>query len=428
MKTIYKGMVCLLLILPLAGNTQVFWEDNFEGSGPNLGGGDRNAPSHTDTDNGSDPSICGSSDYFYRTDCNTAGSGDCTGVTDMFAGAQGSFMWRGEDLDGCIADPDQIDWTGINISGRSGLTFYGLFACDDDVNEWEGVGAADGHPDYIEVLYQIDGGGYSRGMIFRSDASDPGGSGDNRGLFRVDTNDDGFGDGPTLMDKTFREFSFSIPTTGTTLDLRVVAFVNGGGEEFGFDLFQIGETMIVPVTLNHFTATPKQHNVLLEWQTANEQNNDYFDVERSRDGYNFSVIGKVDGHGTTQASQDYELLDRSPYQGKNYYRLRQVDFDGRYEYSDIRLVNFSGKTEQFSLAPNPTQDEVRLNWQWTSNSEEELWAEVYDLYGNRIRRYQLQAKSKEKMISLSDLPAGTYLVQLQSDANRLGAPVRLVKL
>lgn len=200
-------------------------------------------------------------------------------------------------------------------------------------------------------------------------------------------------------------------------------------DENNFSLSTINFTSaILPVELVSFTAQAQEKYVLLKWETSSEENNDYFEIERSIDGLTFESIGKVTGNGTTAITNNYAFLDQFPSRGTNYYRLRQVDFDGRYEYSDIRLVNFSGKTEQFSLAPNPTQDEVHLYWQWASNSEEELWAEVYDLYGNRIRRYQLQAKSKEKMISLSDLPAGTYLVQLQSDANRLGAPVRLVKL
>ncbi|MEO1624340.1 MAG: hypothetical protein AAFV25_04215, partial [Bacteroidota bacterium] len=246
-----KLWMLLLCVFCWCGTAQgqVFWEDNFETAGPNMGGGDRDAPNHTDRDNGSDPSVCGSSDYFYRTDCNTGtGSGsDCTGVSDVFANVQGSFMWRGEDLDGCISDPDQLDFTGIDITGRTNLAFKGLFACDDDNNEWEGPAAADLHPDSISVLYQIDGGGYLPGIVFRSDGSANATFGDDRGLFRVDTDNDGFGDGATAMDKTFREFSFNISGTGTTLDIRIIAFVNGGGEEFGFDLFQVEEAAVTIV-------------------------------------------------------------------------------------------------------------------------------------------------------------------------------------
>ena len=224
------------------------------------------------------------------------------------------------------------------------------------------------------------------------------------------------------------EYMPTLRSTETTVaDLINPANYNTSTSNFSLSTINF-TSAILPVKLVSFTAHAQEKYVLLKWETSSEENNDYFEIERSIDGLTFESIGKVTGNGTTAIKNNYAFLDQFPSGGTNYYRLRQVDFDGRYEYSDIRLVNFSGKTEQFSLAPNPTQDEVRLNWQWTSNSEEELWAEVYDLYGNRIRRYQLQAKSKEKTISLSDLPAGTYLVQLQSDANRLGAPVRLVKL
>lgn len=237
------SLFLLFFFFGIAVDAQVFWEDNFETTAPNLGGGIRVAPNHANLTDGSNTDICGANDYFFRTDCNTTSGTpgqNCDGITDVFTGGSG-FMWRGEDLDGCIADPDILNFTGIDISGRSNLVFKGLFAADDDPNDWEGVSAADGHPDQLLVAYQIDGGGFTTGIVFRSDGSDHVNTEDDRGLLRVDTDNDGFGDGPLSLGTTFQEFSFNIPEEGSTLDLRFEAFVNGGGEEFAIDFFQLEE-------------------------------------------------------------------------------------------------------------------------------------------------------------------------------------------
>lgn len=414
MKTFIKVLYAILIFNVIPAQGQVFWEDNFEGTAPNMGGGTRSAPNHTNTTDGSSTTICGSNDYFFRTDCNTTGSAgqNCSGISETFANASG-FMWRGEDLDGCITDPDIINFTGINISGKTGLTFNGLFACDGASNEWEGIGALDGHPDYLLVSYQIDGGGYVEGMIFRSDASANGTFGDNRGLFRVDTDNDGFGDGDVAMGETFQEFNFSIPGTGTTLDLQFEAFVNGSGEEFAIDNFQLEEMEVLPVTLTFFAAKPSNKDVLLEWQTAAEDNNDYFSIERSNNGLDFDSINEIKGNGTTENTSNYSFLDAAPKTGINYYRLKQVDYDGAYEYSAIVKVIF-GDRGNTTVSPNPFQNFINLSF---AERQENSTYQIYDLHGRLVQQGLLSTEDTYQELNVSQLQTGAYFLHIIADHN-----------
>ena len=100
----------------------------------------------------------------------------------------------------------------------------------------------------------------------------------------------------------------------------------------------------LPIELVEFTANPVNDFVELSWTTATEENNDYFTVERSKDADMFKELAKVDGAGNSSYTITYFELDTSPYRGVSYYRLKQTDFDGKYDYSDIVSVFFCKKT------------------------------------------------------------------------------------
>lgn len=217
-------LITAIFSLTLVNNSysQVFWEDSFDTTTPTSG--TRNAPNHTNTTDGSNTGICGSGDYFFRTNLASDSS---NGMSETFFGYSG-YYWRGEDLDGCFGNPDIINFTGINISGRSNLIFKGLF------------GAAEGYrfeaADNLIIEYSIDGGAYVKGMAFESDLI----IGVN-GNLRKDINLDGMGDG-TLLTPALAQYEFSIVGTGTTLSLRLTANSNSSGEEFAFDTFTVEES------------------------------------------------------------------------------------------------------------------------------------------------------------------------------------------
>jgi hypothetical protein len=115
-----------------------------------------------------------------------------------------------------------------------------------------------------------------------------------------------------------------------------------------------GTVTPLPVELISFTAVLKFDIVELKWSTASELNNDHFTIERSTDLENFDVVATIPGNGTSNVIHHYNTLDPSPVYGRSYYRLKQTDYDGKYSYSDVRLIDYEGpKFSSLRAYPNP---------------------------------------------------------------------------
>ncbi len=383
-----------------------FWQDDFESLDPNLGGGQR-IYSQGGTE-GSSPSICGSSDYFFRTDCNPGDGPDCQGVSIRFAGTQGDYMWRGEDLDGCIQDPDYISFTDIDVSGRNMILFSALFACDDDPNEWEGVNAADGHPDYLRVLYEFDKNGQiEEGLIFRSDASDNANSGDNRGRFRVDTDADGFGDGPTAMGEVFQEFSFHLAAAGySQVDLKIEAYVNGGGEEFAIDLVTLSELEVVPVEFTGIDLTRHSEGISkLTFTTANEIDCEKYIVQVGDKTGSWDQVGEL---GCSAAGKYEYLIGNADLDGRSLLRVQQVDLSGLQTYSPTIQIHL--------LDPTILQCEVGIDFfsiQSPTNVKAHL--QLFSLDGIlRADRKVEVAQGRNQYVLADELPSGIFILAIKT--------------
>ncbi len=110
----------------------------------------------------------------------------------------------------------------------------------------------------------------------------------------------------------------------------------------------------LPVEMGAFTGEVKSNGVLLKWITYAEQNNDYFELQRAADGVHFKTLGKIDGHGTTNEMYRYQYLDEQPFSGWNYYRLKQVDFNGQTAITNTVKFNLSSlENNKVEILPNP---------------------------------------------------------------------------
>ena len=141
----------------------------------------------------------------------------------------------------------------------------------------------------------------------------------------------------------------------------------------------------------------------MTWQTATEKNNEGFDIERSTDGKNWETIGFVQGYGTTQEVQNYTYTDEAPLAGTNYYRLKQVDFDGQFEYSSIINVQFAMSNVELQIFPNPVENELTI-------VGGEGIATIYNVLGQPVM--ELAVSSKQFTVDTSDLPKGQYILQI----------------
>ena len=170
----------------------------------------------------------------------------------------------------------------------------------------------------------------------------------------------------------------------------------------------------LPVELIHFDAqAAANHTADLDWATASEINNNYFDVERSYDGITFETVGNVTGNGTTNQFVEYSFTDKSIATRQNtaYYRLKQVDFDGEYEYSGMRVVRFDGNAEMLEIAayPNPFNNEVTIR----VNANEPYTIQVTDINGVVVLSVD-RTENRTHRLDVSEYTAGVYIIKVTS--------------
>jgi hypothetical protein len=152
--------------------------------------------------------------------------------------------------------------------------------------------------------------------------------------------------------------------------------------------------------------------VLVNWQTASALDNDYFIIERSKDGIPSERIGIVQGAGNSNIVLDYEFVDQNPYSGTSYYRLIQVDYDGQSETFDWVAVAFEDEEIQsMNIFPNPLSGNM-LNIE-THNLVGNTRIVIYDLSGREVFNAIEEISSENHSFHCSlDLPVGIYNIQL----------------
>jgi len=165
----------------------------------------------------------------------------------------------------------------------------------------------------------------------------------------------------------------------------------------------------LPVELFSFTATRLENKVELDWATAGEERNKGFSVERKTAFEDWTAIGFVDGNGTTTDFSYYDFIDWFPETGNNYYRLKQIDFDGAFEYSNIRVVKFEKARINISIYPNPTSDVVNIQFDETINGGV---LQLFDQLGRLILQETISDSEYLKIIPVNQLPEGIYFIKI----------------
>lgn len=199
----------------------------------------------------------------------------------------------------------------------------------------------------------------------------------------------------------------------------------------------------LPIELVSFEAHLNIDQVDLKWITASELNNDYFTIERSTDGVNFVTVFKVEGAGTTTHEMEYFEIDYSPIVGVVYYRLKQTDFDGKYTYSGLVPVEYTGTDRPGTALFGPEAEAGIKIWPTVCSGDEPVNVEVSgydpehevlvivrDIAGREYYSKVLITDMDGHLVTACDpsqtLPVGTYLVT-GSDQNHLYSKKLIVK-
>lgn len=216
--------------------------------------------------------------------------------------------------------------------------------------------------------------------------------------------------------------SFTLAAMGTVETHTITGINKTGDVEIRFQ--STGDRQIVlddvswlpapmPVEMTSFNARNVDNSVHLDWATASELNNSHFELEVSQDGRQFEYVVKVQGNGTTLNAQSYEYIHQNPANGVSYYRLKQVDFDGAFEYSEVRSVRVEGENN-IRITPSAaiSQIEVEVNTLIANNTS----IRIIDMMGRNVLSTTFDGDSNSKVIDVVDLSKGHYIVHVQAGA------------
>jgi hypothetical protein len=195
----------------------------------------------------------------------------------------------------------------------------------------------------------------------------------------------------------------------------------GGGGAVNANNITIGSTSptVLPIELLSFSASLKERDgryaVILNWRTSTEINNDYFTVERSVDGSEYEEIFTTPAAGNSSDINNYFGVDEAPYEGVSYYRLKQTDFDGKFEYFDIVPVNISNITD-LKIYPNPVRSEMTVSMKAKLDNSV-VSINIYNTQGELIIHQNniLNEGMNDVQIDMGKYAQGLYFISLEHD-------------
>jgi|GEM_PF-2415346 len=158
-------------------------------------------------------------------------------------------------------------------------------------------------------------------------------------------------------------------------------------------------------------AKQAQRTIHLSWSVSNQTANDKYIIEHSQNAKDFLPVGEIKGDGNHTAVRDYEYTHQTPSTGINYYRIKQVDFDGKYSFSNVARVQFKGDGEGLSLYPNPSPGHITVV---VPGPHKNRNIQIYNSIGLLIKEASIDGSNR---INVSDLPQGVYYIRLKDSAS-----------
>ena len=167
---------------------------------------------------------------------------------------------------------------------------------------------------------------------------------------------------------------------------------------------------LLPVKLSVFTVQKAGKSAQLDWTTEQEINSSHFIAERSSDGRNWNSILRVNAAGNSSIVKKYRAFDNAPLSGINYYRLKQFDVDGKFEYSTVKTLTFN-IAYSIAVAPNPARDFINITTAKDQNTV--LNIQLADVTGKMLRT--IQSSQSLIRISTAGIAKGLYFIKVKDE-------------
>jgi hypothetical protein len=181
-----------------------------------------------------------------------------------------------------------------------------------------------------------------------------------------------------------------------------------GSSDIAFIAYNSTSTTILPVTISSFNAAVQNKDIRLLWETQNEINASHFEIERSSDAIHFDKISSVAAAGNSSTVRQYDFWDRNLSAGTYFYRLKQVDIDGKVYYSSIIKEVIADKSSWYSIFPNPIQEVLYFTHPAAGNFSA---IRIFSNDGKLVQRLNTQLNTTQTKIEVSGLSSGTYFIK-----------------
>ncbi|MEM7368272.1 MAG: T9SS type A sorting domain-containing protein [Bacteroidota bacterium] len=327
--------------------------------------------------------------------------------TTMSTGTMdGSYYWVAEDTYSLLSADAHVTLNALDVSSYENLTVTVAVAISrHGQNRWE-------RDDVVAIEYNMDGGGWNTIGLFSGNNASPGLGG---ALFQdSDATLSTFGTFTTEVTGTFADFTFSVGATGSSLQVRLRVDCNGS-EELGVDNIVIEGDLVTPVDWLGFEVVTSGTQSQLLWEVASEENNEGFGVERAEKSEwnaqaNFQELAFVAGRGSSTTPYRYtHTIEHQP-NGHYLYRLRQVDFDGKFSYSDV-VESAVEHDKMLTVFPNPFSNQIQIAM--IEAEEEILGLALFNSKGESVP-IPVSHQASFHLLNTSHLPPGLYLLVIKS--------------
>ena len=165
----------------------------------------------------------------------------------------------------------------------------------------------------------------------------------------------------------------------------------------------------LPIEVINFEVNKDINNhVNIKWTTASEVNNDHFEIQNSADGHQWQFVSHVAGSGNSTTTQNYAYTDKKPINGRSYYRIKQVDFDGQMSYTHIKSISFDKLNDDNSLQiyPNPVRHHLHIEGFYP----DDVRIQIFNILGREMNDFSMKTESANLSLDVSNLAAGMYLL------------------
>jgi hypothetical protein len=186
--------------------------------------------------------------------------------------------------------------------------------------------------------------------------------------------------------------------------------------------------IVLPIELLNFSGKPYGKQNIIEWTTATEINNDFFTIEKSENGADFSILSTVKGAGMSNETKHYSTIDNNPFNGITYYRLKQTDYNGKFSYSEIITVeNKSGGFSVTNIHPNPTNKDFSFDFYSPINGMVKM--QVLDYTGRVVLNDLVSVSEGKTTLSaeIGNLASGIYSLKVVFEQTGFTAVNMLIK-